>query len=86
MKLWRIAVLLVIITTGCSAATGSTPTQPASNAAQTLPTPMVLTTRVPNPESAAKAFLDSWKAEDYPKMYSLLTPISKDAISSGRLQ
>ena len=81
MKLWRIAVLLVIITTGCSAATGSTPSQPASNAAQPLPTPMVLTTRVPNPESAAKVFLDAWKAEDYPKMYSLLTPISKDAIS-----
>ncbi len=81
MKLWRIAVILVIITTGCSAATGSTPSQPAQSATQPLPTPMVLTTRVPDPESAAKVFLDAWKAEDYPKMYSLLTPISKDAIT-----
>lgn len=81
MKLWRIAVLLVIITTGCSAATGSTPQQPAQPTTQSLPTPIIVTTRVPNPESAAKVFLDAWKAEDYPKMYSLLTPISKDAIS-----
>jgi penicillin-binding protein 2 len=81
MKFWRIAMLLVIITTGCNAATGSTPPQPVLSTNQPLPTPVVYTTRVPDPESAAKVFLDSWKAEDYPKMYSLLTPISKDAIS-----
>ncbi len=81
MKFWRIAVLLVFITTSCSAATGTTPAQPALSATQPLPTPVVLTTRVPDPESAARVFLDAWGAEDYPKMYSLITPISKDAIT-----
>ncbi len=81
MKLWRIAVLLVFITTSCSTATGTTPSQPAQSPTQPLPTPVIVTTRVPDPESAASVFLDSWAAEDYPKMYSLLTPISKDAIT-----
>ena len=41
MKLWRIAVLLVFITTSCSTATGTTPSQPAQSATQPLPTPVI---------------------------------------------
>ena len=82
MKLWRVLAAIIIFTTGCTAASGGkttatafTPTPPG------LPTPEVLVTRVPDPESAANVFLEAWKAEDYPKMYSLLTTLSKDAIS-----
>jgi penicillin-binding protein 2 len=85
MKPSRILIVLTLIAVGCSAAPSSlAPTQipatvmatPASNV---LPSPAVTTVHVPNPESAAQSFLDAWKAEDYPKMYSLLTSISKDA-------
>ena len=81
MKIWRIAMLVVFFTTSCSAATSSNPSQPGQQPTSPLPTPVIVTTRVPDPESAASVFLDAWKIEDYPKMYSLLTPISKDAIS-----
>ncbi|MBA4421051.1 MAG: hypothetical protein C0391_07865 [Anaerolinea sp.] len=81
MKFWRVALILSLILTSCSASNGASPSQPDLTAISPLPTAEILTTRVPDPESAAATFLDAWKVEDYPKMYSLLTNISKDAIS-----
>jgi cell division protein FtsI/penicillin-binding protein 2 len=37
--------------------------------------------RAPSPETAARAFLDKWKAEDYAGMYALLSATSRSAIS-----
>lgn len=81
MKLWRILFILIFLITGCSPKAGESPVQGAIQPVNSLPTPMVMTTRVPDPESAAKFFLDAWKAEDYSKMYSILTQLSKDAIT-----
>ena len=36
------------------------------------------------PSEVAQAYLDHWKAEEYPAMYSLLTRLSQDAISEDR--
>jgi penicillin-binding protein 2 len=41
----------------------------------------VSTTSVPDVGEAARAYLDSWKAEDYEAMYARLTPVSQDAVS-----
>jgi penicillin-binding protein 2 len=37
--------------------------------------------RPPSPEGAARAFLDGWQSNDYPKMYSLLSTLTRDAMS-----
>ncbi len=82
MKLWRVLAIIVIFTSGCSAVTGGKPAQAKfTPTPMALPTPEILVTHVPDPESAAKVFLDAWKAEEYPKMYSLLTTLSKDSIT-----
>jgi penicillin-binding protein 2 len=36
--------------------------------------------RPPSPEGAARAFLDGWQSNDYPKMYSLLSALTRDAM------
>ncbi len=43
--------------------------------------PEVRTTQAPNVEEAAIEFLEYWKANDYPAMYSMLSSSSQDSIS-----
>ncbi len=73
-----LAILLVGCTSDTPAAT-ETPTAPPPTA--TLPEPQVQTTSVPDIEPVAQSYLDAWVVEDYPTMYSLLTAVSRDAIS-----
>jgi penicillin-binding protein 2 len=40
-------------------------------------------TKAPTPESAARAFLDGWQSKDFAKMYSLLSQLSRDAMSEA---
>jgi len=40
-------------------------------------------TKAPTPESAARAFLDGWQSADYARMYSLLSTLSRDAMSEA---
>ncbi|MGE5224159.1 MAG: penicillin-binding transpeptidase domain-containing protein [Omnitrophica WOR_2 bacterium] len=40
----------------------------------------VMKTSAPDENAAARAYLDAWKAENYPAMYALLTSVSRDAI------
>lgn len=82
-KISFFAILVsAFILVGCLQATTvpGTPT-PVVLPTATLPGPQVETTTVPDPEAAAKAYLDHWKAEEYPAMYALLTKVSQDAIS-----
>lgn len=48
--------------------------------ARTLPSASIRTTSAPDPDSAARTYLNAWKAEDFASMYALLTKISRDAI------
>ena len=75
-------VLLAFILIGCSQST-STPQVSTVTTYPTpsLPGPQVETTNVPDPRDVAQAYLDHWKVEEYPAMYSLLTKLSQDAIS-----
>ncbi|MBN1438343.1 MAG: hypothetical protein JW929_02950 [Anaerolineales bacterium] len=43
-------------------------------------------TQAPSPESAARAYLDGWQTRDYGKMYSLLSALSRDAMSPAEFQ
>jgi penicillin-binding protein 2 len=86
MKIKRIgylALALLFILSSCSG-NGTSQTQqtktPESNG---LPTPVVLTTSVPDVSSTAKNFLDKWKADDYAGMYDMLAKTSQDAISAA---
>jgi cell division protein FtsI/penicillin-binding protein 2 len=76
--------LMAFILVGCSQST-TTPQGPVRTTVLTpsLPGPQVDTTNVPDPREAAQAYLDHWKAEEYPAMYALLTKLSQDAISEA---
>ena len=41
-------------------------------------------TQAPTPESAARSFLDGWQSQDYTKMYSLLSSLSRDAMTEAQ--
>jgi cell division protein FtsI/penicillin-binding protein 2 len=77
-------VLLAIFLTGCRidftnllpAPTSPVPTQTAI---------LVQLPVTPGAVEAAREYLEAWKNEDYAKMYSLLTALSKDAIDETRL-
>ena len=73
-----IGLLLVFLVTGCgqiisgqTSARLSKQTQPAAAG-------------LPDPQVAARAYLEAWKTSDYEKMYGLLTSISQDAISQEK--
>jgi hypothetical protein len=52
-----------------------------STSSAILPTQSIGNVQVPDAALVVRAYLDAWKAEDYPKMYSFLTSLSRDAIS-----
>jgi penicillin-binding protein 2 len=64
-----------------SACTALQPATPPPTAP--LPTATPIT---PSPEGAAQAFLEAWMRSDYAGMYSLLSPLSQDAISPADFQ
>jgi penicillin-binding protein 2 len=76
-------ILLSMLASACSVATPppSLPSATVTASPSSLPTPQVFTTSVPLPDATARAYLDNWKAEDYPGMYALLTPESQKTIS-----
>jgi len=51
-----------------------------------LPTPGVTSIAAPDSEQAAARFLDSWKAQDYPAMYAVLSPLTQDAVTVDDFQ
>jgi len=44
------------------------------------------TPSTPDPQGTAQAFLDAWQRGDYAGMYSLLSPLSRDALSAADFQ
>jgi penicillin-binding protein 2 len=77
-QFWKILILLSFLTGCTQARSSSTPTIAPS---PTLGAVSVGITPAPDANLAASAFLDAWKADDYASMYSMLTSVSKDAIS-----
>ncbi|MGQ0601530.1 MAG: penicillin-binding transpeptidase domain-containing protein [Anaerolineales bacterium] len=55
----------------------------ACASATTTPLPPAPTQITPAPQGAASAFLEAWTRGDYAGMYSLLSPLSQDAVSQA---
>jgi penicillin-binding protein 2 len=83
MKIRRpFLILLLLALVGCSPSPSFTPTASPTITPTASPGEVnVRVTSVPDPKSAASAYLDAWKAEDYPAMYALLTNVSQAAIT-----
>lgn len=87
--IWRLCFsLLLLVLSSCNGGvpaslTPSLPAspQPSATATQILPTPQVRTTRLPEPEEPALAFLNAWKASDFAAMYALLDKTSQQNLS-----
>lgn len=77
-RFWQILILVSFLTGCTQARSSSTPTTVPS---PTLGSVSVGITPAPDANTAAIAFLDAWKADDYATMYSMLTSVSKDAVS-----
>ena len=80
MKL-RLAILIfMVLLSACTPGANNTLN---GHATPTLRDPIVNTTTVPEPETAAKSFLEAWKVDNYAAMYAQLTLLSKDALIEG---
>lgn len=80
--------LIVVLLAGCFGR-GGTPTPQVTEtpaATATLPEPGVRTTPVPDPEAAARQFLDAWQQDDYQAMYGLLSELTRDAITAEEFE
>ena len=78
---WLLPVMLALLLVGCSQPGPSVEASPPPPPTPTLPLPGVNTTQAPDVESAARAYLEAWKADDYTKMYAMLTSVSQDALT-----
>lgn len=76
MKFRRMILLAMLILTACNGGPKTTGTP-----SDTLPTPVVATTKVPDVTNTINEFLEKWKTEDYAGMYAMLAPTSRDAIT-----
>jgi penicillin-binding protein 2 len=68
-------LLILIFLTACEAGP-----VPGTNT-PSLPTAQVNVTHVPSADAALRTFLDALLAEDYPRMYSMITQASRDTAS-----
>ena len=91
MKRLLILLLAAVLLSACkTAATPTTsPTPSAELAATASPTatlaPTITPTPRPDARARAEAFLNAWKADDYPAMYALLSAESQAALSLEEL-
>lgn len=60
------------------------PTTSVSAGSHPLPTLNPTVMHAPDAESAARAFLKAWQADDYTTMYAMLTPVSQDALAQDK--
>lgn len=67
----------IFLLTACSAL------QPPPTLTPVPPTPTLTT---PDPLGTAEAFLEAWERSDYAGMYSLLSPLSRDAVTPADFQ
>ncbi len=76
-----------IVLTACS---GNETEAPLATETSGLPDPVQTTEAAPDPDDAARQFLNAWEAGDYTTMYARLSPLTRDGLSleefTGRYQ
>ncbi|MCX6070264.1 MAG: penicillin-binding transpeptidase domain-containing protein, partial [Chloroflexi bacterium] len=72
-----LCLLLGLALAGCNLHSGPDTPEPS----QTLPTPVMTNVAAPDPEIAARLFLDAWKRDDLAAMYAMLSPLSQDSLT-----
>ena len=77
-KSWLLIILLVFLS---SCKVNGTQIPGTATISPTLPAPEIITTSAPEPDQAAKIYLDSWKSKDYKGMYEILSISSKELIT-----
>lgn len=78
----KLLLAIAMISAGALAGCG-VPGLPSPFARPTLPPPVIHTEVAPDPEAAARGFLEAWKQGNFPGMYALLTRLSRDALSQA---
>ncbi len=73
-------LLIVIIASIVLGACGGNGNGTASDTPSALPDPAQTTDSAPNPDDAARIFLDAWMAGDYPAMYQQLSGLTRDGL------
>ncbi len=79
MKSRAFLLLLVLLLSGCATLKTTLPLKITLDA-NFLQHPTQSRIQTANPERSALAFLTAWQADDYSSMYTLLTPVSRDAL------
>ena len=75
---WINIIVLLVFLSACSPSGGIAIPGFATETSQ--PQPIVTINSAPNVNAAMSAYLDAFKAEDYNKMYGMLSKASQDAI------
>lgn len=73
---WRILILSLLVVTACTNG-GQSTEEPVGE----LPSPVVMTTQLPDASQTVLDYLEKWSRADYAGMYAMLAPTSRDAIS-----
>ena len=68
--------VFALLLAACGTPSPSSPGSPTE-----LPDPLILTDSAPDPEQAAREYLDAWKVRDYDRMYNMLSPLTQDGIT-----
>ena len=88
VRYWLL-ILLILLLSACTSQqpaengteTSAVPSETPEPLVPTLPDPQLSVTRVPDTQMAASNFLSAWQAEDYEKMYGMLTNLSREALT-----
>ena len=86
MKFIPIIVLSVLAVSLAACNGGTSPATPTVEISPTLSQPGVNSTQAPDVNKTVRKYLDAWENEDYALMYSMLTSLSRDAVSEEQFE
>ena len=86
MKYFSTIVLSILIVSLAACSGGTSPATPTIEPTPTLSLPGINTTQAPDVNKTVRKYLDAWENEEYALMYSMLTSLSKDAISEEQFE
>jgi penicillin-binding protein 2 len=86
MKYFSVILLSILAVSLVACNGGNSPVTPTIEATPTLSQPGINTTQAPDVNRIVRRYLDAWENEDYALMYSMLTSLSRDALSEEEFE